>query len=520
MNLTFALRLAFLFVGAAALAASAWAWARGTQRALRGILLGASLAWVLVAGALCANHVTFPLHLDLMEGTVLQHYQRAMAGQPIYPEPAPEYVPLAYNPLYYVFAVPLGWVLGAGLSTLRVVSIIGWLVSGMVLYRIVRQEAGSRWWAWLAVGLFVAAYRAMDSYLDSAHSDSWMLATALLGTYLISRGRSRLATLAGVAVLVASFWFKQHGALFALGGVVWLTARDGWRRTWPAWALSALEGPLSYLLLGPPLFGPWFHYFTWQVPSQWSELNLLTARRLAGFTVRTWPALASAAGVDLVLSGVRGRGKLSIWQVQGIAAALTGVLGALDPGSSNNVFIPMGTWFILLGVLALRRWEQAAHVGWRRGVPLFALAISFAVLAYNPAELWVPPAARRSYADLLATLRGLPGTVYAPSLGQLGNDYTLVPAAHWVALEDLIRGPGQDTRDNPVTRELLEPAIQPDGQAWILANLPLDTYPWMEFLDKYYVLEADYADRFRTLGTLPKRFTHGWPRYLYRYEFP
>ena len=28
-------------------------------------------------------------------------------------------------------------------------------------------------------------------------------------------------------------------------------------------------------------------------------------------------------------------------------------MGALDPGSNNNVFIPMGTWFILTGVLGM-----------------------------------------------------------------------------------------------------------------------------------------------------------------------
>ena len=29
--------------------------------------------------------------------------------------------------------------------------------------------------------------------------------------------------LCGLAILVASFWFKQHGAVFAMGGVLYLT---------------------------------------------------------------------------------------------------------------------------------------------------------------------------------------------------------------------------------------------------------------------------------------------------------
>jgi hypothetical protein len=119
---------------------------------------------------------------------------------------------------------------------------------------------------------------------------------------------------------------------------------------------------------------------------------------------------------------------------------------------------------------------------------------------------------------LIQQLRSLPGTVYAPSVGQLQSDFTFSPAAHWIALEDMIRGPGRDTRDNPNTRALLQPVWQPTGPAYILANYPLDVYPWLEFLGDYYVLEADYGDRFEALRPLPKRFEHGWPRYLYRYQ--
>jgi hypothetical protein len=36
------------------------------------------------------NHVTFPLHLDLMEGTILQHVKQIASSQFIYPEPTPD----------------------------------------------------------------------------------------------------------------------------------------------------------------------------------------------------------------------------------------------------------------------------------------------------------------------------------------------------------------------------------------------------------------------------------------------
>jgi len=37
-------------------------------------------------------------------------------------------------------------------------------------------------------------------------------------------------------------------------------------------------------------------------------------------------------------------------------------------------------------------------------------------------------------------------------------------------------------------------------------------------LNETYTLEVDFGDRFKPLSVLPKRFFHGWPRYLYRYH--
>jgi hypothetical protein len=130
----------------------------------------------------------------------------------------------------------------------------------------------------------------------------------------------------------------------------------------------------------------------------------------------------------------------------------------------------------------------------------------------------VPLDSHRKYDDLVGVLAELPGQVYAPSVGQFQRDFHLFPAAHWVALEDMIRGPGRDTRNHPNTRRLLEPVIRPEGEAFILAYHPLDYYPWMAFLDDYYVLERSFGDSYRSLRVLRVRWDHGWPRYLYRFS--
>ena len=480
-----------------------------------GALAAANLGLV---AFLWLDHVTFPLTLDVMEFEVLQHVHRLLQHQYIYARPAADFVALAYNPLYYVFAVPFVRLFGENLFSLRLLAILATLASMVLVFVVVRGRTRSAWWGLLGAGLFAAAYRAMDAYLDTAHCDPWLVLGALLGTWVLERSRTQPGRLLGVTLLVAAFWFKQHGAMFALGGVVFLTMRDGWRRALPAWILMLVLGPVLYLAGGKVLFGPWFHFYTWQVPQMWSVYDFHGVLRLLGFAAGWYGVLAlAAAWAFLVEARERGR-NMSAWHFQLVPALLTGAMGALDAGSSDNVFISMGVWFVLVGTLGLATLAEnvARARAWR--LDRAGLLLSFVLLAYNPLPMIVSPRAGAEYADLIQVLKGLPGTVYAPWIGQLPGDYRLWPAGHWVAIEDMVGVRGDPK--SPLIREILEPAFDPGHPAWVLTNAHLKTYSSLALLHDRYVLVEDFGGRFYGLRCLPRRWFHAWPRYLYRYVPP
>jgi len=479
-------------------------------RLLRPLLVVLAVGNIALVGVLWTRQVGFPLDLDLMEGTILQHVRRAAAGLPIYPEPSPGFVALAYNPLYYELGAAIGRFTGLGLPMLRALSMLATVGSALILFAVVRRKTGAVWWGLMASGLFAAAYGVMECYLATAHSDAFLLFCALAGTAVLDRWRSPLASAIGITLLVASFWMKQHGALFVLGGLAYLMLRDGALRAWPSWLLAVLLGPVLYLVAGPRLFGPFFHYFTWDVPRRWgTDLRLPSLVRYVGFIGLFYPVLAASSLVSLA----RQWRKPDAWRVQLVFAMLTALVGALDRGSAENVFIPMGTFFILVGTIGLA--ESSART--TRGLlPQGALLLAFITLAYDPRALVPSRDAPAAYADLVGYLRSLGGPVYAPWQGQLPDGFTLEPAAHWVALEDLVRGPGRVTDDNPEVERLTAPARHPDGPAFVLANQPLDSLEVLAFLQDDYLLACDLGDRFLALRVLPKRYDHGWPRYLYR----
>src|SRR5581483_7957088 len=479
------------------------------------------------------NHVNFAGHLDLMEGVILQHVTQAAHGLAVYPAPTPAYVPLAYNPLYYYIAVPFTWVMGLDLPALRVVAILGMALAGYVIYAAVQERTQSAWWGLIALAFYATAYRVMDAYLDTAHSDSWLIAAALAGTFVVGRSETRLGRLMGVVLLVISFWFKQHGALFAIGGVLYLTWREGIAKSWPYWLVAIVLGPVLYAIA--PL-GVDFHYFTWDVPRGWSKVNLETFARLLRFVAGNYLPLFLAATVYLIntewrergaaerhlnrpveqrVSGAstrRGAAKWTVWHVQFIMACLTAFMGSLDWGSSDNVFIPFGAFTIVVGTFGLA--EIKARI-----LQAAAVAIAFTPLTYAPQTVIVSRHSHEALADLKSTVHALPGSVYAPSIGQYAGQPIFSPGAHWVAVEDMARGPGHDSTDEAKAFALIDPAVHPTGRQYVLTTRPLSgmTAP-LSLLTPHYALAQDYGDRFIALTGLPKRYNHGFPRYLYEFR--
>jgi hypothetical protein len=481
-------------------------------------------ASIVVLVALVVNHVTFPFHLDLMEGVVMQHARRAMHGESIYPLPTPEFVPLAYNALFYIVAAPFLRLFGDSLVTLRMVSVVGMLGSIAATFFLVRTYARSvltvhaasrsMWWAAIATGLFCASYAAMDAYLDTAHSDAWLLCCALWGTYLVMRD-SREAHFAGILVLVAGFWFKQHGAIFVGAALVYLTWREGVRSSIPYWLIAIALGPLLYALAPGVMLGADFHFFTWHVPSGWSQFGAHTIPRVVLYAVVFYPALAVVALVG-AWRAVRER-EIGLLELQLGAAILTAFMGSLDPGSSYNVFIPLAAFTIVYGVCQLARLSERVPL-WHgiRPAPVIAL-LAFATLVHDPRDFWIPDSAGASYADLQSTIRALPGKVYAPGIGQLADGPQLFPAAHWVALDDIMRGPHRTAVDSALARSMLDPIRHPATTAYVLTNQPLAMLaPPVSELAGGYSLMTDYGARFSSLTALPRRFDHGYPRYLYQ----
>lgn len=465
------------------------------------------------------RQLNFPLQLEAMELTILQHAQRLAAGLPIYPRPSADFVALAYNPGLYLLIGPLLKVVPASLFLLRLpdflASVVLILLFGYVLLCLTRD------WRWALAGalLPVLATRSFDCNLVTGHADILVIAIALVGALLMQGRRMPLhisdRELAAAALLASAFWFKQNAAIMAVGVASLFLLRD-WRQAWRPLGMLIMFGPVAYWLAGPELFGPDFIQATSRVPSSWTRLDLPLVTRYLVFVLNWWavPCLVAIWGW---IQAARRRRLLREPLIYLFPfALLSGVMGALDSGSSDNVFSLAGAWMLVMLLQEIGPSLSAEAPLRARRPAVCALAFTMALLVHDFRD-WDPPhGAAPAYADLVQTLKALDGPVYAPWLGNLPVAVPTTARAHWVALEDRVRGSGMPRPAEPFVVNLLAPVATAPAPAYLLTSSPLEKDYLLGWLSGSYVLDRDYENRWDALRELPHRFGARYPRYLYR----
>jgi hypothetical protein len=490
--------------------------------ALRAALWAVSIASVLVYLALAIRRMVYPLELDCIEGVMLDHVRRLAAGQPIFVEPSLGFIPLAYMPGFATASALVARFAGTHFWVPRLISVAATLGIMGVIACVVRAETRSWTAAVAGAGLYAMAFGLTGGCYDVARPDSLMLLLAFGGLATLRFTRGAAGAIAAALLLTVAFFTKQHAAWFVLASLAHLAWNDR-RRLGPFALAIALGCGGGYALLAAWL-GPWYRFFTLEVPSGWSELSRGRILTYLGHGVFGTLALLS---VPVLLSLARAerpwRGPSGIWMWAGLGAIGTGLLATLDPSAYRHVMIPTMVTLAILGPISLARVSrdlESAGAGAAR-VPsvLFSgmLLLQFVPLLYPVRSQMPHPHAAEAHAALLGRLRSIEGVVLMPYhgfyLSQAGKPVSL----QIIALDDILRARGNRllARDPRFLDRMFEPLRRGPHRPAIVTDIPLErgnSALWRSLAPVYALAD--------TLGWIsePLRPVTGnpyAPRYLY-----
>lgn len=494
------------------------------NRLARLALWGPALAAVAIFLFLVSRRLFYPLELDYIEGAIMDHVIRLTRGEPIYVAPSLEFVTLAYMPGFATVASLLARVFGPELWVPRLVSVLAMLGTTAIVVTTLRRETGSWTLAAAGAGLLHASFGVTGGHYDVARPDSLMLFLSFAGLATLRFSTGHLAAIASALLLSAAFFTKQHAVWFVIASLLHLAVNDRMRLwSFAPVAVAACAG--GYFALGAWL-GPWFQYFTWEVPSHWSSIDKVRILNYVGkglvgtFGYLTFGVLASLALPDRVWRGAQG-----LWWWVGLGALATGGMATLDPDAFRHVMNPSVVALSILGPLALSHvMHHVAHwPGARRDLRpamlWIVLGLQFLPLAYTVRGQMPRPRAAEARAAMLERFRDHDGPVlmlyhgYFSWLAGKGSTF------QQIALDDIIRARGNRLlREDPQVVQRIFDRLVNEVRPMIVTDVALErsgieSRPYWEAIASHYVL----ADSLGWVGETfnPIDGNHWTPRYVY-----
>ncbi len=403
---------------------------------------------------------TFPFEHEWMEGAVVDHVQRVLAGEPLYVEPSLSFTPFLYTPLYYGVSAAVCHVLGTGLLGPRIVSVTATIACLALIASFVHRETRDRLAALVAVGWFAATYGLTGFWLDIARVDALFLFFLLASSWLARFGRSYMAC-AGAGVTLALAFFTKQTALPFLVPVVAFAFALGWKRALTCTASFALPtaGVVAYLHHASD---GWFTYYVFDVPGQHMVLWERLGPHVVDFFVKpvVVPLLLAATTIVFRPGSLRLPRVLAAYALLAVFAFASSYFALLHRDGYVNVLTPAYAVLAILagiGFASVREEWDARQPARERvaAIACVAWGVAFATLAYDPTRALPTRADLSAGRAMVQAVGAQPGPLWMPGTGHFARRSGHPRgSAHAMALADIFK-----TREPRVRQQLLEQTL-------------------------------------------------------------
>lgn len=454
------------------------------------------------------SRLFYPFELEWIEGAVFDMSLRMTKGLPVYAPPSVELVPLMYSPFFYYFGAGLIKLFGINLWAIRLISLFSSILSGLLIFEIIRGRTKSVVWGLVGVGLFFGTFKITCFWFDIARVDSLFIMLILLSYYLIEKKRILLSIL----TFTLAFFSKQSALLFILAAAFYLIIKNRKKGF-----IFLIIFPLIYgitLLLNYATDG-WYLYCTFTLPKYQPLLD--TKLKLFFFTdlLKNMPIVVGyVIGWFIFWAVTRKRGNLfdedlllALFLISSFAVSL---FGRGITGGAENSIIPFTTFSSILLSICFSKLETKPTIG----IILGSIIVQSIIWAYNPLYQIPTKKDREAGERFLQYISQIKGDVLIPYHGFYLAKAGKEPCFHISGLSDLEfdKNKGKKLIDSFII-ELKEGLEKRRWSLIVLNETGIESFD--NFIRNYYYLAGTFLEE-KEIGNF---FTlTGWkrrPTYLY-----
>ena len=408
---------------------------------LRALALALGVAQFVFFAYAAARRFRYPVELEWMSGSILEHVERVGRGEAIYVAPSASFIPFLYPPLYYWISAVVAKAVAVE-AACRVVSVTATLISGVLVHRVARRLGATPFWALLAPALFFSGYSLTGFWYDLERADVLVVSMVLGGAVLLLERRElRWTALAG-ALVGGAFLAKQPASVFFVALAAGLSAGRSFRRAtaFAAGGLALVVPAVGYLSASTD---GWFWFYCVKMPASHGIdpklLRVLLGDATKAFAITAATIFALVVFARQAVAALRRRAVLSdddaVFGAVLAAAVFTSAASRLHVGGFLNVLILWTTVGSIAFAVAGSRLAATGTVA--EGVLVTAAILQMAHLLYDPRD--VSPDRSR-----LAAEKALERRVHAmEGRGEvilLGRGHVTSPRHfHAIALMDVLR---------------------------------------------------------------------------------
>jgi 4-amino-4-deoxy-L-arabinose transferase-like glycosyltransferase len=333
--------------------------------------------------------IGFPYQLSWLEGAMVDHSRWILSGHQLYGPPAVDFTPFLYTPFYSYISAFFMKILGVHIIVPRLVSLVSSLLVLVLIWRLVKHETGSNFYAVTAAGFYASFYPYVRCYYDMARVDALFVFLVFWGVYILRVSKKPYAVYLSAFVCYLAVFTKQQ-ALVVVAMLGFLLLLQDFKKFLKFTLTFSFLSFVTVLYFQQASDG-WFLFYVYEFPRSFGIQKKLVPMIFRDLFLHAPVLFLIAPYLFFKFNGgdKNLRSQRLFYLAFFIAAFGTSWPSRAHSGGAENVLMPVLLCLSILGAISLWHFERDLRVSNKRGTYFVALlmACQFILLVYNPLSL-------------------------------------------------------------------------------------------------------------------------------------